>query len=618
MIKKTYLTLLLILVQFSTFAGINIIPEPVKVEEGTGIFTLTQATPIFAADDAKEIGLYLSAELQDATGFRLNPTTSKSTATGITLEILATPNSEIGDQGYLLESTTTKIVIQANTKHGLFNGVQTLLQLLPPEIEASTQVKADWIVPAVKISDYPRFEWRGLMLDVSRHFFTVEDVKNYIDEMARYKFNRFHWHLTDDQGWRIEIKGLPKLTEIGAWRVPRQGDWWSFDPPQKGEAATYGGFYTQEEVKEIVKYAQDRFITILPEVDIPGHAMAMLAAYPELACFKKDFKVNPGSKFFCKIQNTLCAGNPKTFEYLNIVFSEIADLFPSEYIHIGGDEVCRKWWFFCTKCQSVRRKNKLKNTEEIQSYFITEVEKMLNAKGKSIIGWDEILDGGLAPNATVMSWRGTAGGIKAASMGHKVIMSPMPYYYLDLYQGDPLFEPVTYAMARLTDTYNFEPVPAEVDEKYVMGIQGCLWTESVSEYRHAQYMTWPRAFAIAESSWTPTANKDWTKFIAKTEHHFKRFDQRKIRYARSMYDPIVSVIKEDGKLKIKMETEFEGLTIHYTFQGAEPDFSYPVYDKPVTIPRNPKLLRVVTYKEGKQVGNSMVLPIDQLKARAGF
>jgi hexosaminidase len=473
------------------------------------------------------------------------------------------------------------------------------------------------MVPCVSITDDPRFGWRGLLYDVSRHFFTKDQIKQHIDTMARFKLNTFHWHLTDDQGWRIEIKKYPKLTKVGAWRVSRQGYWSTFAPPQPGEKPTYGGFYTQEDIAEIVKYAESRFITIVPEIDVPGHSMAALASYPELSCGGGPFYVNPGSKFYRQIENTLCPSNDTVYEFLDGVFTEIASMFPGEYIHMGGDEAFKGFWEKCKQCQQFKKDKKLNNENELQSYFVKQVEKILESKGKKLIGWDEILEGGLAPNATVMSWRGTAGGIKAAKMGHDVVMTPSPYYYLDLYQSDPIIEPRTYGMSRLNTCYAFEPVPNGVNPDLILGVQGNIWAEEISEMRHSQYMTWPRGLAIAETAWTPKEQKNWKNFVSRVENQFSRMDAACIKYARSLFDAIFKPsYDKEGKLVIELATELDDIDIHYTFEGSNPDNYYPKYEKPLAVPANAQTLHVVTYRNGKQVGKQINMPIKELERRA--
>ena len=602
---------------------IEVIPTPVEVKVQDGQFTLTSSTSIVTAETSEQVkgvAECLACHLGKATGFSVKVSTGskEEPKNAIMLKLNETKDSIIGDEGYRLTVKPNGVNIRANKAAGLFYGVQTLLGLLPPEIESPGKVEGiKWTVPCVEIVDYPRFAWRGLLLDVGRYFFTKEDVKQFIDRMARYKFNTFQMHLSDDQGWRVEIKKYPKLTEVGAWRVPRAGKWWDLDiPPKPGEKKTFGGFYTQEDVRELVAYAKSRFVTILPEFDMPGHSMAALAAYPHLSCTGGPFELHSGAKFYGKIQNTFCIGNDEVFEFIDGLFTEIADLFDHPYIHMGGDEAFKGFWADCPKCQKRKKDEGLKDEDELQSYFVKRVEKIIESKGRRLLGWDEILEGGLAPNATVMSWRGVKGGIEAAQMGHEVVMTPSPYYYLDLYQGDPIIEPASYSMCRLNTCYNFEPIPKGVEAELVLGVQGNVWTEEISELRHAEYMTWPRGFAVAESSWSPREKKNWVDFIRRTEKQFERLDLADTKYSRCMYDAIFEPsLDDDGELLIKFSTELDGLDIYYTFEGANPDHHYPKYVKPLSVPIGAYEIRVITYRDGKPVGKQINMPIEELKKR---
>src|ERR1041385_2284570 len=357
--------------------------------------------------------------METSTGY--HHSASNSEKSNISLSLNKQADTSLHDEGYILKVTPSNITITANKAAGLCYGLQTVLQLLPPSIESTTTVQnVQWTIPCVDVKDGPRFGWRGLMLDVSRHFFTKQEVEAYIDQMARYKFNTLHLHLADDQGWRIEIKSLPQLTQVGAWRVKRTGRWGTFIPALAGEPTPDGGFYTQNDMKEIIKYAQDRFITILPEIDVPAHSLALIAAYPNLSCTQLQYSVSAGGKGYERNDNVLCVGNDSSFVMLDKIFTEIAALFPNPYIHIGGDEAYKGFWDACPKCQKRMADEHLKDVDELQSYFVKRVEKIVESKGKKLIGWDEILEGGLAPNATVMSWRGIEGGIAAAKMGHEV------------------------------------------------------------------------------------------------------------------------------------------------------------------------------------------------------
>ena len=594
---------------------LSIIPEPVSIVTKPGHFSVNQSTVLYCSQpDLFPVAAYLNEKLQPALGFEL--AVKEGEGKGINLQILKNKDEHLGEEGYRLVVTPRKILITANKPQGIFYGIQTLRQMMPPQVKSNTQQDLDWKIGCAEIEDMPRFPWRGLMLDVSRHFFSKEEVKDYIDQLAEYKMNVFHLHLTDDQGWRIQIKSLPKLTEIGAWRVKRVGQWLKRTPRMENEPTEYGGFYSHEDIKEIVQYAKERFVDIVPEIEMPGHSMAAIAAYPEISCTQTVKDVNVGNDFYTKEENSLCVGNDLTFEYLDKIFSEVALLFPFEYVHVGGDECYKGFWSKCPKCIKRIKDETLKDTHELQSYFIKRVEKILESKNKRLIGWDEILEGGLAPNATVMSWRGMSGGIKAAKEGHEVIMTPTTHCYLDLYQGEKSVEPDTYSMLRLSDSYNFEPVPEGVNPELILGGQGNLWTESVPNFRHAQYMTWPRGWALAEVLWSPGESKNWNHFIRKVEAHFIRADYGQIKYATSMYNAIITpFLNEDSIMQIQLETEVNGLDIYYTFDNTDPDTYSPEYNHLLSIPKDATWLKVATYKDDKPVGEMITLRIDELEGR---
>lgn len=624
---KNLLTLLALFIFTTSFGQnrpIQIIPEPVNVQPMEGNFTLTGSATIgYNKPDAQHVAGMLVAKLNTPTGFMLAARQGTSASIQLTLNDKA--DDQIGKEGYVLVTSPQGITISANQPAGLFYGMQSLLQLFPPEIESSAVSKADWTVPAVKIVDYPRFEWRGLMLDVSRHFFTKQEVEKYIDEMSDYKFNVFHMHLTDDNGWRVEIKSLPRLTQVGACRVPREGHFGEFEAPKPGEPATDCGYYTQDDIREIVKYASDRYMDILPEIDVPGHSMAAVASYPELSCTQDtSTRVNPGSNFAkwfdngtfkMFTDNTLNPSNEKVYDFLDKVFTELATLFPYPYIHVGGDECYKGFWEKDPGCQALMKKLKVNEVEKLQGYFMNRVEKILNAKGKKLIGWDEILDGGISPGATVMSWRGEQGGIKAAQMKHDVVMSPTNFAYLDYTQGDPAIDPPLYATLRLEKCYQYNPVPEGVDAHYILGGQGNLWTEQVPTLRQAEYMTYPRAWALAEDFWTPNEGKNWDNFVQRVESQFHRFHIADINYSRSVFDPKIKLSTENGKLMLDMESEVPGLEIYYSINGAMPDNHATKYLQPAALPDNPFTLRVVTYLNGRMVGHLITLSQDELKAR---
>lgn len=595
--------------------SIGIIPLPSTYELKPGTFYITGQSSIGIDKSDPEmtaLANYFNEEISDATGFSLPVNNSG------TIIFQLGEHKELGEEGYQLSISADQLILSAYKHHGIFNGIQSVLQLLPPEIKSKTvQADATWSINCIEVTDKPQFAWRGLMLDVSRHFFTKQEVKKFIDQMAEYKYNVFHWHLTDDQGWRLEVKSLPRLTAIGAWRAPRVGNWWEREPQLPTDSLSYGGYYTTEDIREIVEYAQQRYVTIVPEIDIPGHSMAALSAYPEISCTGGPFHVNVGNTFYTEIENSLCAGNEQTFEVLDSVFAEVARLFPSPYIHIGGDECYKGFWEKCPKCKMRMQKEHLKNLEELQSYFVKRVAAMVQKRGKQVIGWDEILEGGLAPEAIVMSWRGMKGGIEAAKQGHSVIMTPTDHCYLDFYQGDPTVEPNTYSMLRLQDCYKYQLIPDSVDASLIMGGQGNLWTESVPHYRQVEYMIWPRALAISETLWTDARLRNWKFFVNRVEQQFERFDRSGVNYARSIYDPIIYPHwDKERQLKIAMKTEIEGLSLFYTFDNTIPDIYSNMYTDTLSIPQNASMLRVAAYKGQEQAGRLIDITIDALKKKA--
>lgn len=631
--KKGLSLLLLCLIYTVSFGQTNvaIIPEPVSITTHDGHFTLPENIIIEAPgqSDLTQTVAFLKESLSVPTGYSTSIVHKSASNASIRLELNKTANQKIGKEGYTLSVTPQNITIKANEPAGLFYGVQTILQLFPKEIESKKPVKnVSFQAPCVDITDYPRFGWRGLMFDVSRHFFTKAEVEQFIDEMVRYKYNLLHLHLTDDQGWRIEIKGLPKLTEVGAWNVKKEGYFGTFSPPAPDAPRNYGGFYTQEDIKDLVKYAKARFVDILPEIDVPGHSLAAIAAYPELSCTPgaDKYKVNSGEPFMdwshgappiALVDNTLCPANEKVYAFLDKVITQVARLFPFEYIHMGGDEAPHNYWEKSPQVKALMKKEGLKNMNEVQSYFTKRVEKIVESKGKKLIGWDEILEGGLAPNAAVMSWRGMKGGVEAAKMGHEVVMSPTTYAYIDYMQGDPIIEPHVYATLRLSKAYQFEPLPDGVDPKYIKGGQANLWTEQIYNMRYAEYMTWPRGMAIAEALWSPREKRNWDDFFGRVEQQFKRLDVAQIKYAPSAYDPIFKVSRnKDKTLKVELSTEVNGLDIHYSFDNSFPDNFYPKYSEPLTPPKDAVMLKVITYRGDQRVGRMIYMPIDELNKRA--
>jgi hexosaminidase len=609
---------------FSLIAGftqnnISIIPQPVKLVKNEGHFILPSNISISSDENPglKTALADLTERLSTPTGFHVQQIKGSSATIRISLNKTADP--QIGTEGYQLMVTPKKVTITANQPAGIFYGIQSFLQLLPAEIAGNTVVTGlRWVAPCVSITDYPRFGWRGLMLDVSRHFFTKEEVKKYMVQMSRYKYNVLHLHLSDDQGWRIEIKSLPQLTKVGAWRVNRTGLWGEFVPALAYEQATDGGFYTQDDMREMIQYAKERNITILPEIDVPAHSLALIASFGNLSCTQLPYSVNAGFRSPVRDDNALCIGNDSVFIMLDKIFTELAALFPCEYIHVGGDEAFKGFWSDCPKCQKRMTDEKLKNVDELQSYFVRRMEIILKSKGKKLIGWDEILEGGLAPEATVMSWRGMKGGIDAAKMNHHVVMTPWDYCYLDLYQGEASVEPPTYGICRLTDSYTYDPVPDSVDEKLILGGQGNLWTERVMNFRQVEYMTWPRAQALSEVYWSPKSSRNWDLFIEKMEAQFPRLDAAGIKYARSAYNVIFTPIrnKDSRAVSVKITTEIKGLDIYYTFDGTNPDPYYPKYTgEPVSFPLGATQITANTFRNGKPVGKQVTIKKDELTTR---
>jgi hexosaminidase len=613
-----------------TNTSIAIIPEPVKITSHAGEFVLPKIVLVQSGSQAEMTPILdlLKAKLSGAAGKVVRVKTVAPTA-AIKLILNKTNDAVIGKEGYYLSVKTTGVTIRANETAGLYYGVQTLMQLLPKEIEGLEVAKnVKWAVPAVDVTDYPRFEWRGLMFDVSRHFFTKAEVKRFIDDMVRYKFNLLHLHLTDDEGWRIEIKSLPRLTTVGAFNVKREGSFGDFVPPTADEPRNYGGFYTQDDIRELVQYAKDRYVNIMPEIDVPGHSLAAVVAYPQLSATAgaDKYAVRSGEKIMdwskpghpALVDNTLNPAGEFTYDFLDKVITEVAQLFPFAYVHMGGDECAKNFWEESAEVKALMAKENLKTMEEVQSYFEKRLEKIVESKGKKFMGWDEILEGGIGPNAALMSWRGTKGGIEATEQGHEVVMSPTTFVYLDYMQSDKVMEPNVYATLRLNKTYEFEPVPEGAVEKWIKGGQANLWTEQVYNFRQVEYMIWPRAFAVAESVWSPKAKKNFTTFFPKVEKHFERFNQAEIKYAPSVYDPIFKASRNaDKTLSIDLTTEVPGLDIYYSFDNSYPDRFYPKYTGPLTAPIDATQLRVITYKGKQPIGRMVTMPIAELNKRAG-
>jgi hexosaminidase len=522
-----------------------LIPSPLSGARSQGVFELKSTTVVIVPRGDQEclrVAGMFTERIQRSTGGMLvrNNQTGREAADG-TVSFSIDPNLPVDSkEGYALSVSPGRVLVTGKSGAGLFYGMESLLQLCPASVyrqDASAQLPLS--IQCAEIKDSPRFPWRGMHLDVSRHFFPVAFIKQYIDLLAQMKMNTFHWHLTDDQGWRFESKKYPKLTTVGAWRADRESDDWDKRKPQQaGEAATYGGFYTQEEMREIVAYARDRYITVLPEIEMPAHAIAALAAYPEYSCTGGPFTVVPGGIW--PISDIFCAGNDSTFEFLNAVLDEVFEIFPSAVVHIGGDEADKARWKKCPKCQARIRNEHLQNEEELQSYFVRRIEQHVNAKGKAIIGWDEILQGGLAPNALVMSWRGMKGGIESVRQGHDVVMTPTDFCYFDYYQAKQGEPRAIGGYLPLSRVYQFEPAPDSLSEqqrRHILGGQGNLWTEFVPTPQHAQYMVLPRMAAMAEVLWTARDKRSYDDFLLRLNAQYSRYREAGVSFRDSGKNP---------------------------------------------------------------------------------
>ena len=584
-------------------ANYQVIPLPQEV-------SLTQGNPfklnenVFIAYPENNALLqrnaeFLSEYIQQATNYA--PKT-KAIAAGEQVKnaiVLGLDPSIANKEGYVLTTTPEGININGQTENGVFYGIQTLRKSIPAEAKEATI-----LIPAGEIKDEPRFSYRGMHLDVGRHFFPKEFMKKYIDLLALHNMNTFHWHLTDDQGWRIEIKKYPKLTEIGSQRsrtvIGRN--------TQEYDNTPYGGFFTQEEAKEIVKYAQERYITVIPEVDLPGHMLAALAAYPEMGCTGGPYEVCPRWGIF---EDVLCIGNDQTMQFLEDVMNEIIEIFPSKYVHIGGDEAPRTRWEKCPKCQARIKTEGLKadknHTAEdrLQSYCMTRIEEFLNSKGRQIIGWDEILEGDVAPNATVMSWRGMEGGIKAAQLGHDVIMTPTSFCYFDYYQtADTKDEPLGIGgYVPIEKVYSLEPVPAVLTEeqsKHILGAQANLWTEYIHSSEHVEYMVLPRMAALAEVQWTQPEKKDFKDFTKRLARLMKFYQRDGFNYAKHVFDLKVDFTPDVTKKAVVVTlSTIDDAPIYYTLDGTEPTTASLKYTEPVSITETADFQAVVIRPEGK-------------------
>lgn len=567
-----------------TLAAPGVIPRPLEHETMPGRFRLGWSTTIVASPKALTEAQLLARSLRPSTGFPLPVSQGeKPLNNSITLLLDAAPQiAALGEEGYTLEVNPERIVARSSSTAGLFYATQTLRQMLPSESLLSTKQQKDWTIPCARIVDKPRYSWRGMHLDVSRHFFPAEFIKRFIDLIAFHKFNVFHWHLIDDGGWRMETLRFPLLTDRGAWRsAPKRGEWSqaALSFPQLRSGDEYGGYYTRAEIREIVAYAAQRHVTIVPEIELPGHTLPSIVCYPNLACNP------PGTN-----QNVYCAGSEETFTFLEAVLEETLDLFPSEFIHIGGDEVYKGWWDQCRRCKRRMQEEGLRNVDELQSYFIRRMDEFLTARGRRLIGWDEILEGGLAPNATVMSWRGIEGGIEAVRQGRDAVMCPTSHCYFDYSYGTTPTEKV----------YLFDPVPPGLtssEAKRIRGAQGNLWTEWMPDEERVLYMAFPRAAALAEALWLPQEDKNLPDFLERLDLHYSRLDALGVTYRIPAPQPTTAAIVFDAEATVAFQPAPTGMLIRYTTDGSTPTAASAAYGRPFKIQAG-TVVRAATFPSG--------------------
>ena len=596
---KTLLLAALILTAISVGADdtkqpkISIFPKPSSVVEYAGSFHFGKHVNIFASPEMQNEAQTLTDLLaKGSITTTIHDLTGKPEREGSVFLETDKSVANLGEEGYVLTVTGGSVRIRSAGSAGIFYGIQSLRQMLPSQIEdPQVAASAKWTVPCGQIVDRPRFQWRGMMLDVSRHFFPKDDVKHFIDLIAMHKLNVFHWHLVDDGGWRIEIKKHPKLTSVGAWRRPSKDVWdyqhLTFPGPNTGENL-YGGFYTQDDIREIVKYAGDRHITVVPEIEMPGHSLAAMSSYPELTCAVPigDFAKESGLPF----PNVYCAGKEETFKFLQDVIDEVCDLFPSKYIHIGGDEVDKFLWKNCPNCQARMKAENLSTPEELQSYFVRRMEKYINSKGKRLMGWDEILEGGLAPNAAVMSWRGIDGGIAAAKAGHDVVMSPTSHCYFDY----------TYANISTEHVLEFEPVPAALTAAqgtHILGGQCNLWTEQVPDRATAEQRLFPRMVSMAEILWSEFPDKNPDIFDARLQNYYSRLTDLGLNFYIPKPTADFDAVLLDGRAKINLsKPPLPGSEIRYTTDGSEPSKDSKLCTGPIEVDKPGEIVAALFVK----------------------
>jgi hexosaminidase len=602
--KFTFFLVLLFHTSFSQ-NPLPLIPQPSIVEMKKGSFVLNKET-VIQADATMFEAQYLQQAIKQQTGLDLKIVAATIHPNKISLSHTVDVHSS--KEGYGMMISIKNIAIYAEHPEGFFYGIQTLLQLLPSETKESINV------PCLLISDEPKYAWRGMHLDCARHFFPVDFIKKYIDELALYKMNTFHWHLTDDQGWRIQIKQYPKLTGVGAWR---NGSTVGHYREHVFDTIRYGGFYTQEEIKSVIAYASERHITIIPEIEMPGHAVAALAAYPQYSCTGGPFEV---AKQWGVLDDVFCP-KAETITFLENILDEVIALFPSTYIHIGGDECPKTRWKKCLHCQALIKEKGLKDEHELQSYFVQTIEKYVNSKGRKIIGWDEILEGGLAPNAAVMSWRGTEGGIAAAQQHHEVVMSPGSHCYFDHYQGDPKNEPLAIGgYTPIEKVYTFNPTPAKLtpeEASYILGGQANVWTEYINTPAQVEYMVFPRIMALSEALWGTANPANYADFQNRLLQQLPSLDQKKINYSRAIFEITTSVEPNpNGKgLSATLKSGQDQKGIRYTTDGTLPTWNASPYTGPIAVSES-LTLNAAYFEQEVQKGNPIELPLNLNKATA--
>ena len=604
-----------------TSPPISIVPRPVQVVPGEGNFTFSART-LFSVENHEQAVIvrnFLNL-LKKSSGI----TPQLAIGSSEKSHVCFTTDSSLKSEAYQLAVTPEQIQIKASDIKGFFYALQTIRLLLPSAVEGNRQVEnIQWSIPAVTIQDEPRFGYRALMLDAARFFIPKENVLRIIDSMGILKINTLHFHLTDDNGWRLEIKKYPRLTEVGAWRVNRMDVPFYFRRnAEPGEPTPIGGFYTQEDIKEMISYAADRQIEIIPEIDMPAHSNAALAAYPQLACPVVDSYIGVIPGLGGSNSGVIyCAGNDSAFTFLQDVLDEVMAIFPSRYIHLGGDEAQKGYWKKCPLCQERIKKEHLANEEDLQGYFMKRMSDYVRSKGREVIGWDELTNSSFLPEGVIIQgWRGFgAAALKAAEKGHQFIMTPARIMYLIRYQGPQWFEPQTYfGNNTLKDVYDYEPVQADWKPEYaslLMGVQACMWTEFCNKPEDVDYLLFPRLAAVAEVAWTQPEKKDWASFLQAMDRYNGHIAEKGIVYARSMYNIQHKVTPENGGLKLNLECIRPDVEIRYTIDGSEPVANSSVYSDSLIV-TGTQLIKCATFAEGVQMGKTLVLPITWNKATA--